>query len=143
MCVCVGQFVCTYPGNNGFTKLKAQFDFRQIKIRTCWELKQLQMAPLSHLVSTSPLALREFPLERHTFLANGGWTLLSASIALPCLPGPGDCIITEDEVILQHKGRTGAENLIRTGWMLLEEDVNVPLGPKLSSERNRSVFHKI
>lgn len=54
-----------------------------------------------------------------------GGLLLSASTALACLPGPGDCIITEDEVILQHKGGTGAKNLIRTGWKMLEEHVNV------------------
>ena len=54
--------------------------------------------------------------------------------ALACLPGPGDCIITEDEVILQHKGGTGAENLIRTGWKMLAEHVNVLAWPKPSPE---------
>lgn len=59
-----------------------------------------------------------------------GGLLPSASTALACLPGPEDCIITEDEVILQHKGGTGAEILIRTGWMRLEEHVNVLLWPQ-------------
>lgn len=58
-----------------------------------------------------------------------GGFLPSASSALAWLPGPRDCIITEDEVILQHKGGTGAENLIRTGWNMLEEHVNVPAWP--------------
>lgn len=44
----------------------------------------------------------------------------------------GDCIITEDEVILQHKGGTGAENVIRTGCKRLEEHVNVLPWPKPS-----------
>lgn len=53
-----------------------------------------------------------------------GGLLHSASSALACLPGLGDCIIKVDEVILQHKGGTGAENLIRRGWRRLEEHVN-------------------
>lgn len=40
---------------------------------------------------------------------------LYASRALACLPGPRDCIMTEDEVIMQHKERTGAKILIRRG----------------------------
>lgn len=65
-----------------------------------------------------------------------GGQLLSASSALACLPGPGDCIITEDEVILQHKGGTGAKNLIRTGWKMLEEHVHVLLLLKLSPDKS-------
>lgn len=44
-----------------------------------------------------------------------GGLLLYASRALACLPGPRDCIMTEDEVIRQHKERTGAEIFIRRG----------------------------
>lgn len=68
-----------------------------------------------------------------------GGLLPSASDAPACLPGPRDCIITEDEVILQHKGGTGAENLIRTGWKMLVEHVNALPWPKLSSDWQESL----
>lgn len=58
-----------------------------------------------------------------------GGLLPSASTAPACLPAPRDCIMTEDEVIMQHKGGTGAKILIRTGRKTLEEHVNVLLGP--------------
>lgn len=68
-----------------------------------------------------------------------GGLLLSASTALACLPGPGDCIITEDEVILQHKGGTGAKILIRTGWKMLDEhEMHCP-GPS-SVLTDRSIY---
>lgn len=63
-----------------------------------------------------------------------GGLLPSVSSALACLQRPGNCIITEDEVILQHKGGTGAENLIREGWEMLVEHVNIL--PKLAPTDN-------
>lgn len=54
-----------------------------------------------------------------------GGLLVSAAAVVACLPGPGDCIITEDEVILQHKGGIGDKILIRTGWDMHEQHVNV------------------
>lgn len=60
--------------------------------------------------------------------------LLFGSTALACLPEPGDCIITENEVILQQKGGTGAKNLIRTRQTTLKEHVNVLIQPKLSPD---------
>lgn len=67
-----------------------------------------------------------------------GGLLLSSSPAPACLPGPGDCIISEDEVILQHKGGTGAKTLIRTGLKTLAEHVNVLPNPKkLSHDRQK------
>lgn len=66
-----------------------------------------------------------------------GGLLPSVSSALACLQRPGNCIITEDEVILQHKGGTGAENLIREGWEMLVEHVNTL--PKLTPDRQLSL----
>lgn len=63
-----------------------------------------------------------------------GGLLFSTSTALACLPGPRDCIITEDEVILQQKGGKGAKNLIKTGRNRLESHINVLLWPKDSPD---------
>lgn len=72
-----------------------------------------------------------------------GGLLPSAPTALACLPGPGDYIITEDEVILQHNGGTGAENLIRGGRKMLEEHVNVLPSPKPSPASQKYLCCKI
>lgn len=80
---------------------------------------------LNALVHSSQHAL---PAPRKRWQMMGG-LLPSASTALACLPAPRDCIMTEDEVIMQHKGGTGAKILIRTGRKTLEEHVNVLLGP--------------
>lgn len=44
-----------------------------------------------------------------------GGLLLHFSSTLACLLGPRDCIMTEDEVIMQHKEGTGSKILIRRG----------------------------
>lgn len=47
-------------------------------------------------------------------LCRNGWPVKATSLA-----------ITEDEVILQHQGETGAKTLIRTGWKM-QGRVHVP-----------------